>query len=225
MTYFDELVSTYSLPHAYQKRETRVAFEIPRLFVLPPGTTMSKLTRSYSRAKHAAGEQFDSPRDVRGFLRSKRRFEQFSYEHSTYLSESVKFDKLGTIADESIKPILLYYSTIMLFSFLSESIFWFNNPKRNHGLSLDAEQEVSPSSCKLTVWPSGMFARVVDTYTLLGGQTEFSPFSVIGSGRAEPTNNESSYLKPRDFHSNMSSIFTIPGRQHTIPNTPTSALS
>ena len=62
---------------------------------------------------------------------------------TTFLKNSNEFFRIGKTSSIDTQPIFYYYSLIYLFSFLMESCIEFQNPKRNHGISVNPKENAN----------------------------------------------------------------------------------
>jgi hypothetical protein len=95
---------------------------------------------------------------------------------TTFLRNSKEFFHAARVASIDTQPILYYYSTMYLFSFLIESFIDFDeNKKKHHGLYVNSKGGIAnisfsyaPERCGNNYIPRGFFERLVNTLSILG---------------------------------------------------------
>lgn len=99
---------------------------------------------------------------------------------TTFLKNSNEFFRIGKTSNIDTQPIFYYYSLIYLFSFLMESFIEFQNPKRNHGISVHIEENTNKIYFQYR--KTGFFPRIVHILTLLEYPSPFSSFFIDFDG-------------------------------------------
>lgn len=151
--------------------------------------------QDYSNAKITNGVDADLPGLLDTRVKEEKFVQRLSYEQATFLREGIAFMDLGTEAEESTRPILLYYSSTLLFSFFTRCVLHFDKPAFSHGLSLRVDSVLPIDKQNLSIRKSGEFQRIVDTLTVLSAPSAFSPLRTGKTGRYEVTGAKLSYFQ------------------------------
>lgn len=95
---------------------------------------------------------------------------------TTYLKNAKEFFEAGKIASYDTKPIFYYYSITNLFSFLLNSLVYFDNPKAHHGIYLIRTENIKEDIRFRYNKYGGLFERVVHTLSMFDYPSTFSSF-------------------------------------------------
>ncbi len=106
---------------------------------------------------------------------------------TTFLRNSKEFFYAARVASIDTQPILYYYSTMYLFSFLIESFIDFDeHKKKHHGLYVNSKEGIAnikfsyasekPEKGSKNCVPRGFFERLVNTLSILEYPSYFCPF-------------------------------------------------
>ena len=103
---------------------------------------------------------------------------------TTFLRNSKEFYHAARVASIDTQPILYYYSTMYLFSFLIEAFTDFNeSKKKHHGLFVNSKGGIAdikfgyaPEKCGNNYIPRGFFERFVNTLSILEYPSYFCSF-------------------------------------------------
>ena len=196
MSSWNELSTSYVVPAVCTQKIRHIAKHVASFkatFVEDPKYQPD----NYSKTKVAQGITTDLPSRMDSLVSSKVSAERHGYELASFLRETLQFNDIGKTVDESVKPILAYYSATMLFEFFTRSIFHFNNPSSSHGLSLKVDQGLAPENQVLSIKRGGEFQRIVDTLALLDIATDFKPMEYVKKQFELSSSKLSYFTKPK----------------------------
>jgi hypothetical protein len=139
-------------------------------------TNFPKRVNDYNRAKDSIGYT-----NTLSLISDDRlSSEKFLIGQIVTLSQAQYFGNAAKDAPDQVKPMLYYYAQNSLFQFFVHSLFSFSSTGGGHGLvidkySFDDKSDLEIDEIKVDITNSGFFARLMDAYTLLQAETDFSP--------------------------------------------------
>lgn len=84
------------------------------------------------------------------------------------ISRFIEFLNAYEIIDKSIKPVVLHYSIIYLFDFISSCFIKYSTSNRGHGLTFNGNEN------SIVLRKFGIFPRIIDSLHLIGYPSIFS---------------------------------------------------
>jgi hypothetical protein len=187
--HISELIENYGVPTAYRESVKTLVPHIQvakNLYI----RSLAEATLAYAEQKKRARIGRDTP----ATWKLEQISERISYDQTVFLREGIRFNSIADLASDSGKPVLKYYSLTMLQSFFSGSMVRFVNMNLHHGLTM--KYASSPKDIVVRIENHGKFSRIVDTYTLLGCDSRFNAFTLVGGEQVYvPSKTEFSYTR------------------------------
>lgn len=103
---------------------------------------------------------------------------EVSEQNVALLQNAIELWKTATKTSDAIAPILSHYSWHCFNSFFMYSFFkWEPQHSKSHGILVKLDDELAKIEIKIS--KSGLFQRLVDTWTIIGASLAFSRFLPI----------------------------------------------
>jgi hypothetical protein len=172
--------SMLQLPHGYgEVIESHLRRTQPQL-----GTRLSDYNKIKASINLTPSPQFIDRRQVSDT--------KFQIRNVSLYLQAVNSGKLAELAIPQLKPLILYYGANALFAFFVYSIFYYQNPSNHHGLDI-TEYNNDPVKSKLKILNRGLFARIIESYSILGMKNDFEVISYDSSSNSYQASESSRY--------------------------------
>lgn len=139
----------------------------------------STIIKNYSRFKQSTNPKLEAPHPLSQKIFDKNKH-SLSISNVAYLRNAKEFYFQAIRANNQTKPIFFYYSNLFLSTYLMNSTLFFNKKKPHHGIYVKEFNE-NEQNIPFELSQFGFFPRLVDTLTVLGFQSSFSPIFIINN--------------------------------------------
>jgi|GEM_PF-3032285 len=110
---------------------------------------------------------------------------EVSEQNVALLKNAIDLWKTATKTRDAIAPILAHYSWHCFNSFFMYTFFrWNPQHSKSHGITIELDDELAKIRIKISRARSGLFQRLVDTWTIIGTSLAFSKFMPIVKNHA-----------------------------------------
>ena len=140
----------------------------------------STIIKNYSGFKQSTNPKLEAPHPLSQKIFDKNKH-VLSISNVAYLRNAKEFYFQAIRANNQTKPIFFYYSNLFLSTYLMNSTLFFNKKIPHHGIYINIKFNENEQDIRFELPQFGFFPRLVDTLTVLGFQSSFSPIFIVNN--------------------------------------------
>ena len=160
-------------------------FSIEAITYLHPYRSIQKqIAQAFAPYATIAGSYSEATRRVVKPLTTKYldKSPEVSEQNVALLKNAIELWKTATKTSDAIAPILAHYSWHCFNSFFVYSLLrWEPQHSKSHGILVKLDDELS--EIRVQILKSGLFQRLIDTWTVIGASLAFSRFLPVVKGQ------------------------------------------
>lgn len=167
----------------------------------------SNIIKNYSVFKRLINPKLEAPHPLSQKIFDKNK-DILSISNVSYLRNAKEFYFQAIRANNQTKPIFFYYSNLFLTTYLMNSTLSFNKKIPHHGIYVNIKFNGNKPNITFELRKFGFFPRLVDTLTVLGFQSSFSPIFIINNNKKDGVKYLHNKYCKFSMHVNEKFLFT-----------------